>query len=401
MTTRSCDVLIVGGGHAGLLLGLGLARAGAQTCVVEPQERGLILEPPADGRTLALLAGSVTILQRLGALARVEPSASPIWTTQVVDGGQSPGSVGGKMNYDARRELGHPFGLGIENRLLRRALLQAFEDEAGPDALLHGRVTALYRRGDGNVVVLDRGSEVSASLVVGADGRGSLIRRLAGIALDHWSYSRSALAFVVAHDRPHGHGVFERLGAGGPLATLPLPGHRSGVTWVDRPDRAVGLRDAGSKALADAFSVETGGRLGAVQVEGPIGLWPLSAQHARRYVTPRLALVGDAAHGSHPIHAQGFNMGVGDVGALVDLVTETMARGHDPGSADLLLRYERMRRPENGRRLLMTDALARLSSSEAGPIPAMRRLGFDALATIPFLRGLAVRHGMQLGPPGP
>jgi 2-octaprenyl-6-methoxyphenol hydroxylase len=392
MTATRYDILIVGGGHAGLLLGTGLARAGARVAVVEPQPRAAILDPPEDGRTLALLAGSVAILERLGALAMVEPLASPIWITRVSD------AAGGEMRCDARRELGHPFGLGIENRLLRRALLAAFDQAAGPGALLQGRVSSLRRSGASSMVELESGGAIEASLVVGADGRGSRLRGLAGIGLDHWTYPQSALAFVVQYGAAHGHGVFERLRVAGPIALLPLPGDRSGVTWVDRPARAVELQAAGPAVLADALATETGGSLGTLGVHGPVGLWPLSAQHARRYVAPRLALVGDAAHGSHPIHAQGFNMGVGDVGALVDLVAEALARGQDPGSADLLLRYERLRRPENRRRMLVTDALARLSSSEATPIATMRRLGFDALANVPGLRGLALRHGMQLGP---
>ena len=149
--------------------------------------------------------------------------------------------------------------------------------------------------------------------------------------------------------------------------------------------------------LLAAFDKATGGVLGRAEIESGPSLYPLGAQHARSYVAPRLALVGDAAHGVHPIHAQGFNMGVADVGALVDALLAARARGLDLGSGEALLPYARARRGDNTQRLWLTDGLVRLFTANLAPLRAARSLALDTIERVPPLKRLAVRHGMQAG----
>jgi 2-octaprenyl-6-methoxyphenol hydroxylase len=184
---------------------------------------------------------------------------------------------------------------------------------------------------------------------------------------------------------------------GGPLATLPLPGRRTGITWVERMAEARRLAGLGSAELLAELDVLTGGVLGQLELESGPAVYPLGAQHARHYVAPRLALVGDAAHGVHPIHAQGFNMGVADVGALADSLLRARARGLDLGSGEALLPYARARRGDNTRRLWLTDGLVRMFTADLAPLHTARSLALGAIERVAPLKRLAVRHGMQTG----
>ena len=392
MEGETCEVLIVGGGHAGLLLGTALAHAGVQVLLIERQPGASIAAAAGDGRTLALLAGSVAIVRRVGAWPELATVAEPIERVEVTDV-----EGGGHVRYDAGLHGKGPFGVGVEQVGLRQALLRAFLGHAGPASLLCDEVAALRRGRDATIVRLASGREISAPLVVGADGRASRVRELDRIAVDRWTYDQRALTMVLRHERPDPGMVREWLRRGGPLATLPLPGGRTGITWVERAPEAAALAAMSREALLRAFAEATGDVLGPAEIESGPAFYPLGAQHARGYVAPRVALVGDAAHGVHPIHAQGFNMGVADVGALLDAILAARARGLDLGSGEALLPYARARRSDNTQRLWLTDGLVRLFTADLPPLRAARSLALDAIERVPPLKRLAVRHGMQTG----
>src|SRR3954452_7916735 len=386
------EVLIVGGGHAGLLLGAALSHGGITVRLVERQPKATIMAVPADGRSLALLAGSAAILRRVGAWPHLAPHAEPV---ERVEGLDVEG--GGRVHYDSEQHGKGPFGVGVEHASLHRALLEAFLAQAGEDAYRQGEVASLKRVGDAMEVAFSDGSRRAVALVVGADGRASRVRDLARIGVDRWAYDQQALTMVLQHERSHRGTVREWMRRGGPLAILPLRGRRTGVTWVERKQESMTLAALSRTDLLAAFTKATGGVLGTVEVESGPTFYPLGAQHARTYVAPRVALVGDAAHGVHPIHAQGFNMGVADVGALADALQSARARGLDLGSGEALLPYARARRGDNTQRLWLTDGLARLFAADLGPLRTARSLALDAIERVPPLKRLAVRHGMQTG----
>ncbi|MFL5246902.1 MAG: FAD-dependent monooxygenase, partial [Myxococcales bacterium] len=231
---RYADVVIVGGGHAGLLLGIALSHGGIAVRLVERQARAAILAAPADGRSLALLAGSMAILRRVGAWPQLAPHAEPVERVEVVDV-----EGGGEVHYDSERYGKGPFGAGVEHVSLRRALLEAFLTQAGDDAWQQGEVASQRRVGDIMEVTFADGSRCRAPLVVGADGRASRVRELAGITVDRWAYDQHALTMVVRHQHPHRGTVREWMRRGGPLAILPLRGRRTGVTWVERKQESM------------------------------------------------------------------------------------------------------------------------------------------------------------------
>jgi 2-octaprenyl-6-methoxyphenol hydroxylase len=385
------DLVIVGGGHAGLMLGAALARAGFRLLLIERQPLAAI-GAASDGRNLALLAGSVRIAERLRVWPMLAPHAAAIQRVEVVDV-----AGGGRVQYDSASHGQGPFGFGFEQVRLRAALLDAFLRHAGESAYRQGEVTALHRERHRIGLHLADGALIEAQLAVGADGRGSKLRHLARIPVDQWPYPQTALTFVLRHARPHHGTVREWLRPGGPLATLPLPGRRSGITWVEPSELGRQLAAEPPEALAARFAELTGNVLGAGSIESGPSFYPLGAQHARQYVAPRLALVGDAAHGVHPIHAQGFNMGVADIGALADGLLAARARGLDLGSGEALLPYARARRFANTQRLWLTDGLVRLFANDLPPLRAARSLALGAIERVPPLKQLAIRHGMQTG----
>ena len=385
------DVAIVGGGHAGLLAGAVLARLGFAVRVVERQPAEAIRDVPPDGRSLALVAGSLRSLQRFGLWSGLAPLGEPVWRTEVADA-----VTGRRVAYDAPAADG-PFACGFENATLRRGLLDAFLAAAGPDRLVRGEVAALGREADRASLTLADGRRLDARLLVAADGRRSRVRELARIGVRAWRYPQAAVALVLRHARPHAQVAREWLRPAGPLALLPLLGGRTGVTWVEPVAAAEAIVAEGEAALLGRLDRETGGVLGRLELESGPALYPLGALHAERYVAPRLALVGDAAHGVHPIHAQGLNMGVADVAALADALVAARARRVDIGAGDTLVPYARARWRANEGRLFLTDTLNRVFSTASPPLAQARGLALAALDQVGPLRRLAIRHGAELG----
>lgn len=386
------DLVIVGGGHAGLWLGAAAARAGLSLAVVDPTGPAAAGAAAADGRTLALLGGSRRVAITHGIWDHVAAVGHPVRRVEVLEP-----VVGARVEYDTASLGVDVFAFGVESPALRAALAAAFLSGAGEAAWVTGSLASWRREGASVVVGLTDGRELRGRVLIGADGRGSRVRSLARIEVSRFAYGQAALAFIVRHERPHGDAVRERLRSAGPLALLPVGEHRCGVTWVEREATAHALAIAPPLELTRRLDEETGGVLGSVALESPVAAWPLGAQHARRYVAPRMALVGDAAHGVHPIHAQGFNMGVADIAALLERLVAAHRAGQDIGAPDVLLGYERDRWWDNERRLRLTDGLNRLFSNDLLPARLVRGAVLRALDSIPSLKALAVREGMRAG----
>ena len=384
-------ILIVGAGHSGLLLALALDHAGLPVTVIEAQPLETIMAAPFDGRALALMYGSMRVLDAMGVWPAFTDIAEPVRGVRLRDRGAGAG-----MAFDAAALGEEAFAYGITNRALRRRLLELCRSR--PDIRLRApaRVAGLRRQADAVIATLDDDSELAAALVVGADGRGSVVRELARIGVRRWAYQQSAITFAVRLPQPHDGCVHEFLRPAGPLALLPIGPELYAITWVESRAVADGLLGLD----ADGLLLELQDRLeidlaGADLCGEPTG-HPLSGLQATRYGAPRVALVGDAAHGLHPIHAQGFNLAVRDVAALAEVVTGSVRAGGDPGGPDALLRYDRLRRTDAWLTVGLTDGLNRLFSTDLAPARLLRGLGFAALDRLPPLKHLAMRRGMGL-----
>jgi 2-octaprenyl-6-methoxyphenol hydroxylase len=386
----TAPILIVGGGHTGLLLALTLDHAGLPVTVVEAQPLETIMAAPFDGRALALMHGSRRVLDGLGLWPAFADIAEPVRGVRVRDQG-----TGASIAFDAAALGEQALAYGITNRALRRRLLELCRAR-GIALLAPARLAGLRRHADAIIATLGDGSELGAALVVGADGRGSLVRELARIGARRWRYPQSAITFALRLKQPHDHCVHEFLRPAGPLALLPIGPDLCSITWVETRAVAEQLLRLEPESLLlelqDRVEIDLEGASLCGQPTGH----PLSGLQAARYGAPRVALVGDAAHGLHPIHAQGFNLAVRDVAALAEVVVEGVRAGVDPGGPDALLRYDRLRRADAWLTVGLTDGLNRLFSTDLAAARLVRGLGFAAIDRLPSLKQLAMRRGMGL-----
>lgn len=385
------EILVVGGGLSGLIMGVACAVGGLDVAVVDREAPATTLTMPFDGRTTALAFGSQQVLAGIGVWPLVAPDAEAILDIRIADGAAPV-----FLHYDHRAVGTDPFGWIVENRALRRVLL---ERVAGLPNLRHIAPCAVDRvehDAGGAVATLSDGSLIRAPLVVAADGRGSPMREAAGIRTRTWRYGQTAIVCTVRHQEPHRGVAVEHFYPAGPFAILPLPGNRSSIVWSERDELVPGLL-----ALDEGpFMVELGRRfgdwLGPLALEGGRWSYPLSLMLAERYTAPRLALISEAAHAVHPIAGQGLNLGIRDIAALAELIVDQRRLGLDLGDPLLLERYQRWRRFDTQLMAGVTDGLTRLFSNALPPVALTRDAGLTIVNHLPPVKRLLMRHAMGL-----
>ncbi|WP_416898734.1 MAG: UbiH/UbiF/VisC/COQ6 family ubiquinone biosynthesis hydroxylase [Minwuia sp.] len=381
-------VLIVGGGMVGQSLGLALAHYGIDSVVVDRESPEIMVEPPFDGRASAIAAASWRMLQRLGVAEHIR-DVQPIEDIRVSDGA-SPLF----LHYD-HRDLGdEPLGQMVENRYTRTALLDAIA--ANPLVRLVAPASVgRVRRGEAGVEAsLSDGTVIRAELCAAADGRQSRLRAEAGIDTVEHRYGQDGIVCTIAHELPHDAIAHERFLPAGPFAILPLTGNRSSLVWTERSDLAPAFMELGDADFVAEIQRRVGGFLGGLEVVGPRFRYPLTLVLAKSFRARRMVLVGDAAHGIHPIAGQGFNLGLRDVAALAEVLGEAAPLGLDPGTDAVLERYEQWRRTDSLVLSAVTDGLNRLFSNDAVPVKIARDLGLGAVNRVKPLKKFFMRHAM-------
>ncbi|MGY6634096.1 MAG: FAD-dependent monooxygenase [Alkalilacustris sp.] len=393
---HDADVLIVGGGLNGPLLALSLARAGLRVTVIDALPVDSRSDPGFDGRAYAMALASVRMLRSLGLWDGLEAQAEPILKVRAADGrpGEAPSTLHLALDH-AEIEEG-PLGAMVEDRHLRRALLDAMAATPGITHRAGVRVTAQTTGPAGVTLTLADGTSLTGRIVAGCDGRDSGTARRAGIRRVQWRYGQTALVCAVDHSRPH-QGVAQQIFLpGGPLAMLPLTGQRSSIVWSEAEAVAAGiagLDDAGYRA---ALGLRLGDALGEIGLVGRRWAYPLGLSLAQQLVAPRLALVGDAAHGIHPIAGQGLNLGLRDVAALAEVLVAAARRGEDIGAADVLERYQIWRRFDATAMALATDGFNRVFSNDNALLRGVRDLGLGLAGAVPMLRRAFMRQAAGL-----
>lgn len=396
------DLCVVGAGPVGGTLACLAATAGLRVAIIDQAPLPPMEHPEFDGRAYAVAAGSKRLLERAGIWTRLPQPAGEIVDIRVTDGRPgrppSPLSLRFALTETALAEPGAAFGWMVEARSLRVALNHTLHETAGVTVLAPA-AAEIHRAADKATITLHDGRRLAAALVAAADGRESRLRREAGIPVTRFTYDQTAIITAITHEMPHNGVAREHFLPAGPFAQLPMAddehgNHVSAIVWSEPPAVA-----AHCLALDDnAFGAEIARRLdpalGAIRPVGHRYSYRLSALHAHRYHDTRLVLVGDAAHGIHPIAGQGLNLGFRDLGALVPLLHAAHQAGQDIGAADRLAAYQRQRRPDNLAMLAVTDGLDRLFRARNPLLRLARDMGMAGVDRVAPLKRFFMRQAM-------
>jgi 2-octaprenyl-6-methoxyphenol hydroxylase len=394
------DVVVIGGGPAGLAAAIALAEAGSRTALIA---RRL---PYGDNRTTALLGGSVDFLARLDVWRRCEADAAALTTMRLVD--DTGRLIRAPEVRFSSQEIGlDAFGYNIENRVLMAALETRAAELGALDRLDDEAETVVSDEAHASVGTR-QGRQLSTALIVGADGRRSLCREAAGIEVRRRALDQAALTFNVGHSRPHRSISTEFHTIHGPVVFVPLPGDRSSVVWVTTPGEAQRLMALNDDDLSGLAERQSHSILGRIRLEPGRHLFPLAIEQPRRVAKNRIVLVGEAAHVLPPIGAQGLNMGLRDAADIADIVRDALSFRSVPGStlvdpgstrvdlgsAQLLSRFERARRSDIASRTFVIDMANRSLLSDLVPVQSVRALGLHLIGAVGPLRRLAMREGL-------
>lgn len=380
------DVIILGGGLVGLTLGIALSKHQIRTAVIDPADPDKVLSASFDGRASAVASAPWRMLEAIGVGERLGGKGCPIATIRVQDG-LTPEA----LMFEPAPDDG-ALGYMFENRDLRLALDASARTAEGLTLMRPARPVDVQRDLDGVTVTLEDGRSISGSLLIGAEGRQSPTREAAGITVARWSYEHVAMIASIAHEKPHGGIAYEIFYPAGPFAVLPLIDgptgeHRSALVWTVGQKHAPAMLGLSERAYQAEAEKRMGGMLGAVRMISARSSYPLGFHHAARITDTRLALVGDAAHGIHPIAGQGVNLGYRDVAALTEVLVEGMRLGLDAGDAQLLARYQRWRSLDNFMVAASTDGLTRLFGLKGRTARTVRRIGLGAVQRLGPLKG--------------
>ena len=388
MTVRA-DVVIAGGGFAGLALALALRQGLGDSFRIVVADPAFAAGAKLDLRASAIAAAARRLFEALGVWDAVANEAQPILDMVVTDSKLEHALRPVFLTFAGEIEEGEPFAHMIENAPLNAALAtkaraQGIELRATP-------VTGFEYEGSRITVSLG-GGDVSASLLVAADGAKSRVREQAGIATHGWNYGQSAIVTTVAHERPHEGRAIEHFLPAGPFAILPLKGDRSSLVWTETDAEAARIAALPDDEFHGELERRFGLHLGDIGVVGAKRAYPLGLFVARSFVAERVALVGDAAHVIHPIAGQGLNMGLRDAAALAEAIVDAARLGLDVGGADVLDRYQRWRRFDTMTMGVATDGLNRLFSNESDVLRLMRDVGLGLVDRMPALKSFFIRE---------
>lgn len=385
------DLIVVGGGLTGLALADAVAGAGWRVLVVERFPMAELVAAPYDGRSTAVALGAKRFLESIGVWPGMAQAAEPIRDI-VVREGFSPIQV----HYDHREVGAEPLGYIVENRAIRTALLARAKALPTLAIAAPAQVAELDLGPVRARVTLENGTRAAAPLVALCEGRLSTTREKVGIGAQRWAYGQTGIVCTIRHERPHGGLAVERFFPDGPFARLPMTGNRSSIVWALEEGAAKAVMALDDTGFLGEIAERFGDDLGDLALEGPRWAYPLVLVLAERYTARRLALVGDAARGIHPIAGQGWNLALRDVAAVAEIVVDRLRLGLDPGDELALERYAAWRRFDGLALVAVTDGINRLFANDLFPVRLAREAGLALVDRVPPVKRFFMRHAMGL-----
>lgn len=394
---ETADILIVGGGLNGPALALALAQTGFRVTVIDSRPAPARAGQGFDGRAYALAIASKRLLTMIGIWPALADLAQPMVQIKASDGVAGRGGAPFFLHFDHHEIEEGPMGFMVEDRHLYAAFLAAMAADPRITLLSGEAVMKQEVAGQGVVVTLASGAQIPGRLLVGCDGRASGTAQRAGIGRVGWAYGQTALVTAIRHQMPHNGVAHQFFMPEGPLAILPLAGgQHSSIVWSTSDAQARAIQALPDDQYLAALRPRFGAFLGEIALAGDRFTYPLSLSLAERFVAPRLALVGDAAHGVHPIAGQGLNLGLRDVAALAQVLVEARRRGEDMGAVDVLDRYQAWRRFDATALALGMDTVNRLFSNDNPLLRLGRDLGMGVVGALPGLRRRFMRQAAGL-----
>lgn len=393
MTTegKRFDLLVAGGGYVGLSLALAVKRA------APPLHVGLIdaaMKPRGGGpdlRSSAIAAAACRMLRELGVWDAIAPWAEPIRSMVVTDSRLADSVRPVFLTFDEATIDEGPFAWMIPNAVMVTELSAAARD-AGVEMITPDMASDAVFEAEATRVRLASGRWLETRLLAACDGAKSRLRAIAGIRTVSWDYGQSGIVTTIEHEFPHEGVAYEHFLPSGPFATLPLTGNRSSLVWTERSDVAERIAREDEFVFEEELKRRLGERFGWVRAIAPRAAYPLGLTLARDFVRPRFALVGDAAHGIHPVAGQGLNLGFRDVAALAEVIVDAARMGQDIGALDVLEHYQLWRRFDTTRMAMTCDALTRLFSNDLGPVRLIRDIGLGIVDRLPPLKQRFIRE---------
>jgi len=393
---NDCDILIVGGGLSGPILALALAQTGLKVVVVDALKEKVRKNAAFNGRSYAIALTSQRLLNGIGIWDEVKSQSEPILEIKVTEGRSGEGPSPFFMHFDHAEIEEGPMGYMVQDRYLRHALLKGMEASLNITHLSGQKVTNQIASPSNLSVTLNTGKILTTGLLIGADGRSSGTAKRAQIKRNGWNYDQTALVCAIAHEKPH-HGVAHQFFMPpGPLAILPLPNNVSSIVWSETTHNAEIFNKLSNTEYLTMLRPRFGDFMGEISLIGQRYTYPLSLSVTQRLISERVALIGDAAHGVHPIAGQGLNAGMRDIAALAEVIIDAVRRGEDAGSIAVLSRYEEWRRFDNTALSLATDTFNRLFSNDSPSLRGLRNIGMGIINAMPGLRRTFIREAAGL-----
>ncbi len=384
--TQTHPILIVGGGLNGPVLALAMAQHGHAVTLIDSVPRDTRLQRNFDGRSYALALASTRMLDKIGVWHGIEEHTQPMREIKVSDGHAGHGPSPLFVHFEQGDLDDGPMGYMVEDRYLRKALLAAIDATPAITQITGTPVVHQETTRDQVSVTLADGSVYSGALLIGADGRDSGTAQRAGIKRTGWDYGQTGLVCAIEHEKPHDGIAHQFFMPPGPLAILPLTGNRSSIVWSEKTNAAAAIQAMSEADYLSILKPRFGDFLGDISLAGQRFSYPLRLTLANSFIETRLALVGDAAHGLHPIAGQGLNAGLRDIAALVEVIIQASRRGEDPASPLVLARYQQWRRFDTASLALATDQFNRLFSNDNPLLRLGRDIGLGLTGAIGGLR---------------